>query len=260
MKKNVKKYILGISSIVFIIILWKVASSTGIFGRVDKSTSELMLPPPEKVFSELISMIKSGYLLEHILTSFERVMVGFLLATVIGIPLGVLMGINESIKFFFYPIFRIVAPIPGVAWVPLAILWFGLGNDAAIFIIAISSITPIVINVLQGVESVDKNLDDVMTILNGGFGSRIRYMIIPSIIPYLVTGFKLGLGYAWRVVIAAEMVGVPGGLGYVLNLGRSTAKTEITLITIITLAILLIIMEQCLFRPLEKLTDNWKRK
>lgn len=258
--KKIKKYILGISSIILIIILWKITSMTGIFGRVDQKISDLMLPPPEKVLAEMIEMLKSGYLLEHIWTSFQRVISGFLLAAIIGIPLGVLMGINQSIKYFLYPIFRIISPIPGVAWIPLAILWFGLGNDAAIFIITVSAITPIVVNVLQGVESIDKNLSDVMTTLNASFINKILYMVIPSIIPYMVTGFKLGLGYAWRVVIAAEMVGISGGLGYVLSLGRSTAKTEVTLIVIVTLSILLIIMEQCLFRPLEKITDNWKRK
>lgn len=86
----------------------------------------------------------------------------------------------------------------------------------------------------------------------------MKYLIIPSVIPYIVTGFKLGLGYAWRVVIAAEMVGVPSGMGYVLNLGRSTAQTEITFITIIVLCVMLALIEKCLFISLEKVTNKWK--
>ena len=260
MKKKIKKYVLGIASIALLLIVWKMASATGIFGRVSQKISTLILPPPEVVFGEFFEMIATGYLLEHIWTSFLRVISGFAIAVVIGIPLGVLMGTNENIKYFFNPIFKIIAPIPGVAWIPLAILWFGLGNDAAVFIIAVSAITPIVTNVIQGAESIDKNLMDVMATMDATFWDKLKYIIIPSVVPYIVTGFKLGLGFAWRVVIAAEMVGVPGGLGYVLALGRSTANTAMTLIVIMTLGILLTIMEQCLFKPLESITNNWKKQ
>ena len=141
---------------------------------------------------------------------------------------------------------------------PLSILWFGLGDKAAVFIIAVSAITPIVTNVIQGIESIDTNLENMMNMLKASRWQLMRFLIIPSAVPYVITGFKLGLGYAWRVVIAAEMVGVPDGMGYVLNLGRSTAQTEITFITIIVLAVLLALMEKCLFAHLEKITGAWK--
>lgn len=259
MKKNLKNIGLTITTILIIVMFWGIASSTGIFGRVNPQISKILLPSPKAVLSELIDILQSGYLLEHIWISFQRVGIGFGIAFFIGILLGILMGVSKNLKIMLYPIFRMIAPIPGVAWVPLAILWFGLGNNAAIFIIIASAITPIVMNVLQGVASLDKSLEDVMIIMKASYIERIRYMIIPSIIPYLVTGLKLGLGYAWRAVIAAEMVGVPGGLGYVLSVGRSTAKTEITIITMIVLSVMLIIMEECLFMPLEKITNHWKK-
>ena len=87
----------------------------------------------------------------------------------------------------------------------------------------------------------------------------VKYCIIPSIIPYIVSGFKLGLGFAWRVVIAAEMVGVPKGLGYVLSVGRNTANTSVTIITIISLGIIMMLMEEVLFRFLESRTNQWKK-
>lgn len=260
MKKRVRNISLTIASILIIVVLWQIASSTGIFGRVDPKISKILLPSPKAVLNESINIIKSGYLLKHIWISFQRVAIGFGIAFFVGILLGILMGISKNLRTMLYPVFRIIAPIPGVAWVPLAILWFGLGNNAAVFIIVVSAITPIIINVLQGVQSLDKNLEDVMTIMKASFIEKIQYMIIPSIIPYVVTGLKLGLGYAWRAVIAAEMVGVPGGLGYVLSVGRSTAKTEITIITMIVLSMMLIIMEEFLFTPLEKITNNWKRE
>lgn len=258
MNKSIKNFLISCGSIMMLLIVWQIASVTGIFGRVDISISQFLLPPPGIVLKKFIEMFMSGYLLENIWTSLHRVLSGFGLAVLIGIPLGILMGVSRNIRSFFYPLIKIVAPIPGAAWIPLAILWFGLGNKAAIFIIAVSSISPIIVNVLQGVEAIDQNLINTMSTLDAKWWQMIGFLVVPSIAPYIVTGFKLGLGYAWRVVIAAELVGVPGGLGYVLNTGRSTAQTEVTLIVIFTLSMMLILMEQLCFKPIEKITNQWK--
>ena len=241
-----------------VLVLWQTASDTGLFGKYEISRGKLMLPSPLFVFQRFWELLWNGYLLKHIWISFKRVMVGFFGSVVLGLPLGIFMGRNKNIKMFLQPLFKILAPIPGVAWVPLSILWFGLGDSAAVFIIAVSAITPIVMNTIQGVEAIDGNLESVMVMLKASKWQSMKFLIIPSVIPYVVTGFKLGLGYAWRVVIAAEMVGVPNVLGYVLNLGRSTAQTEITFITIIILCVMLVLIEKCLFAPLEKITEAWK--
>ena len=258
--RKYKSYILGGSMVLLVLLIWQIASDTGIFGKYDINRGRLMLPSPVFVFKRMVELTLNGYLLRHIWISFKRVMIGFLIAILMGFPLGIFMGRKESVKMFIQPIFKILAPIPGVAWVPLAILWFGLGDDAAIFIIVVSAITPIVTNIIQGVESMNPDFENLFKTLKASKWQSIKFLIIPSVIPYVVTGFKLGLGYAWRVVIAAEMVGVPDGMGYVLNLGRSTAQTEITFITIIVLCIMLILMEKCLFGRLESLTSAWKSK
>ncbi len=88
----------------------------------------------------------------------------------------------------------------------------------------------------------------------------IRYSILPSIVPYMISGFRLGLGFAWRVVIAAELVGVPDGMGYVLNTGRSTGRTEVTVVTILLLGVIMILMENVLFNPIEKKVCHWRNE
>ncbi|MCI9633169.1 MAG: ABC transporter permease [Ruminococcus sp.] len=258
--KKYKSYFLGGCMVVLVLLLWQLASDTGLFGKYDINRGRLMFPSPVFVLQRMIELIGNGYLLKHIWISFKRVITGFFFSVLLGLPIGILMGRNENINMFLQPLFKILAPIPGVAWVPLAILWFGLGDRAAIFIIIVSAITPIVINTIQGVESIDPNLESAMIMLRASKWQSMKFLIIPSVIPYIVTGFKLGLGYAWRVVIAAEMVGVPDGLGYVLNLGRSTAQTEITFITIIVLCVMLALIEKCLFGPLEKITGAWKKE
>lgn len=257
MKEKVKSIAIGGSAMILVLVVWQLASVTGIFGKYDIRKGSVLLPSPIFVFQRMIELISNGYLIENIWISFQRVIIGFLIAAVIGLPVGILMARKTEINDFFQPLLHILAPIPGVAWVPLAILWFGLGNDAAIFIIIVSTIIPIVVNTEQGVKSVDKKLEDVLFMFEASRIQVLRYLIIPSVIPYVLSGFKLGLGYAWRVVIAAEMVGVPKGIGYVLNAGRSTAQTEITFISIISLCLIMVFMEKCLFYPFERMTKGW---
>lgn len=260
MEKEKKQAIFeGIISILIFIGIWKLASATGIFGRVSVRSSSLLLPPPEKVLVSVVDMFASGYLEKHILVSFIRVVKGFLLAVVIGVPMGILMGSNRHAKNLLNNLFRLFSPIPGVAWIPLAILWFGLGDKAAIFIITMGSFSPIIVNTMQGVDDVDPNLRQALLTMGASKWQIIIKCVVPSIIPYMISGFRLGLGFAWRVLIAAEMVGVPDGLGYVLNTGRSTGRTEVTVVTILLLGVIMILMEEVLFMPLEKKVCHWKK-
>lgn len=259
MKNKKIAVIEGIISLLIFALFWKIASATGIFGRVSVRSSQLLLPPPEKVLYSIYDMLISGYLEKHIWVSFWRVIRGFLIAAVIGIPVGIFMGVNVHAKNCLNILFRLFSPIPGVAWVPLAILWFGLGDNAALFIITMGSISPIIVNTMQGVDDVDKNLEQALLTMGASKLQIVTRCIIPSIVPYMISGFRLGLGFAWRVVIAAELVGVPDGLGYVLNTGRSTGKTEVTVVTIILLGIIMVLMEEVLFRPIEKKVCHWRK-
>lgn len=256
--KRRKAFFQGCLGIAGIVLIWILASQTGIFGRIERDRAQLLLPMPNVVAGELMEMIRSGYLLSNLWVSMQRVLAGFGIAAAIGLPLGILMGMSETLRNCIYPVVRFFSPIPGVGWVPLAILWFGLGNRAAIFIIVMGSLSPIIVNSLQGVLDVDRKLYDVMRMMEANRWQVILHCIIPSIIPHILSGFKLGLGFAWRVVIAAEMVGVPRGLGYVLSVGRSTANTSVTLITIISLGVIMMLMEEVLFRILEQRTSKWK--
>lgn len=259
MKKCIS-FLEGVAAVLLLIVIWNVASATGIFGHVSVRSSQLLLPPPSKVFHSIYEMTISGYLVKNIWISLLRVMKGFLLAVAIGIPLGIAMGLSDHFHNFLNPLFRIISPIPGVAWVPLAILWFGLGDKAAIFIITVGSVSPIIVNTLQGVKDVDPILLQALDTMGATKLQAITKCIIPSIIPHIVSGFRLGMGFAWRVVIAAELVGVPNGMGYVLNVGRSTGKTEVTIVTILCLGAIMIITDEVLFSPIEKLTKNWKSR
>lgn len=259
-RNTVKKkvFIQGVMGVILVLALWTVASMTGLFGKMERDTAQMLFPLPSTVLEELAQMLQSGYLLFNLWVSMKRVLVGFAIAVAIGLPVGILIGTSETVHNIIYPIIRFLSPIPGVAWVPLAILWFGLGNSAAIFIIVMGSLSPIIVNTYQGMKNVDERLYNVLDIMEASWVDRIFYCVIPGILPYVTAGFRLGLGFAWRVVIAAEMVGVPSGMGYVLSVGRNTGDTAATLIVIITLGAVMVFMEEVLFRAIENHMSKWK--
>jgi ABC-type nitrate/sulfonate/bicarbonate transport system permease component len=259
MKNGLLRYAQGGAGLVLFLVAWHVASTTGLFGRIEPEYSLLLLPTPETVLRAILETAADGSLWGNVSVSIVRVTIGFLLAVLIGIPLGLAMALSPLFNNFAEPFVRLFSPIPGIAWVPLAILWFGLGDKAAIFIITLGSIFPIVINTIQGVRHVDAHLVDAARMMGAGRWQILRRVMLPSVIPYLVTGFRLGLGFAWRVVIAAEMVGVPKGIGYLLNVGRSTGRTDITIVTMVTLGVLMLVVEELIFAPLENRTRFWRR-
>ena len=249
----------GALTVIVLLVLWQVASNTGIFGRTSPEYLRLLLPPPTAVAASLVEMLRSGYLLDNVSISILRVISGFLLSVLIAVPLGVAMALSSTIHNLAEPIVRLLSPIPGVAWVPIAILWFGLGDEAAIFIITIGSIFPILLNTMQGVRDADQRLIDAARTMGANHWQITQRVLFPSLAPYLVTGFRTGLSFAWRVVIAAEMVGVPKGIGYMLTVGRSTGRTEITIDTMLILGLLMVIVEELIFVPLENYTHAWRK-
>ena len=259
MKSGLLHYVQGGAGLVLFLAIWHLASTTGLFGRIELVYSLLLLPTPETVLKAILETVADGTLWGNVSVSIVRVAIGFVLAVLIGIPLGLGMALSPLCNNIAEPFVRLFSPIPGIAWVPLAILWFGLGDKAAIFIIAIGSIFPIVINTVQGVRDVDAHLVDAARMMGASHLQILRRVMLPSVIPYLVTGFRIGLGFAWRVVIAAEMVGVPKGIGYMLNVGRSTGRTDITIVTMVTLGLLMLVVEELLFAPIENRTRFWRR-
>ncbi|AKX97438.1 ABC transporter permease [Neomoorella thermoacetica] len=249
----------GVLALSVFILIWYTASITGLFGRVPRDYSLLLLPPPGKILVTIFETLVSGYLLKHVLISLARVGLGFTIAVAIGVPLGLAMALVPLVNNLVEPFVRIFGPIPGIAWVPLAILWFGLGDKAAIFIITMGSVFPVLINTYQGMKDVDQTLIEAARTMGAGPWQLLSRVILPSLIPYLVTGFRVGLGFAWRVVIAAEMVGVPNGLGYMLGVGRGTGRTDITIITMVVLGAIMLVVEELIFAPLERRTRFWRR-
>ena len=159
----------------------------------------------------------NGKLYQHVLQSVILVTSGFLVSSSLGILLGVLMGANKKIEAFVNPIFLTLRPIPPLAWIPLAIVWLGLGNSAKIMVIYVAAFVPAVINTFTGVRSIEVPQKEAAAMLGISRFAYYREVLIPGALPLIFTGLRLSLQASWTTLVAAELVGATLGLGSILN-------------------------------------------
>ncbi|MEI7705327.1 MAG: ABC transporter permease [Deltaproteobacteria bacterium] len=192
---------------VAVLVLWEVLSRTGVF-------SPLVMPAPSRVAVRWWDYASSGEMLQDATGSITRVAGGFAIGAGLAIPLGLLMGAKPWVNELFDPLLQVLRPIPPIAYIPLAILWFGLGDPPAFFLIALGAFFPVLVNTIAGVRHVDSIHLRAAQNLGASEWTIFRRVILPSAMPYVLSGMRVGIGVAFIVVIVAEMTAVNRGLGY----------------------------------------------
>ena len=187
-------------------------------------TESAIFPTPWQVVTGALELAQDGTLWEHIGASLMRVGTGFLLAMVVAIPLGLWMGWVAGAYVTLNPIFQMLRPISPIAWIPLAILWFGVGNVSPIFLIFISSVFPMIVQTTSGVHTIERRY--LRAAANFGVSRAVlfRRVVIPAVLPQIIVGMRIGLGVAWLVVVAAEMIALRSGLGYMIMDSRNAGN------------------------------------
>jgi len=190
---------------------------------VDSSQSPIF-PTPWQVVTGAWELVEDGTLAVHIGASVFRVAVGFALAFIVGVPLGLWMGWVTGAFYTLNPLFQMLRPISPIAWIPVAILWFGVGNLSPIFLIFISSVFPMMVQTVVGVRTIDRRY--LRAAANFGVPRSVlfRRVVIPAVLPEIIVGMRIGLGVAWLVVVAAEMVALNSGLGYLIMDSRNAGN------------------------------------
>jgi NitT/TauT family transport system permease protein/taurine transport system permease protein len=178
-------------------------------------------PAPAEVWTAFRQLAFDGYadgvLHQHVLQSSRLVLMGFAAAVSIGVPLGLLMGWSRRAEAFLNPIFLTIRPVPPLAWIPLAIVWLGLGDSAKILVIWFAAFVPSVINSYTGVRSIEPYLLEASRMLGVRGWTFVREVLLPATLPHIFTGLRLSLQASWTTLVAAELIGAALGLGHVLN-------------------------------------------
>jgi NitT/TauT family transport system permease protein len=187
-------------------------------------TQSAIFPTPWQVVMGTVELAHDGTLWTDIGASLMRVAVGFSLAVVIAVPLGLWMGWVAGAFTTLNPLFQILRPISPIAWIPIAILWFGVGNESPIFLIFMSSVFPMVVQTTAGVHSIERRYLRAAQNFGVSRYTLFRQVIIPATLPQIIVGMRIGLGVAWLVVVAAEMIALRSGLGYLIIDSRNAGN------------------------------------
>jgi sulfonate transport system permease protein len=252
-----EKIILSISSVMGFLFLWYLV--TEIFGFMPA----IVLPSPEKVFftiyEKTLVPVGEEKLFGHIGASLVRILVGVGIALGLAIPLGVLMGWYEDLDSLASPVIEVLRPIPPIAWIPLAILWFGIGLGSKVFIIAIGVFFPTLINTYIGVKFVDPLLIKAAQTLGAKDKNILWEVVVPASIPLIAAGVRIGVGLGMMCLVAAELVAASTGLGYLIMLGGDDLKPELSITGMILIGILGLIADRIIL-GIERRVIYWKKE
>jgi NitT/TauT family transport system permease protein len=238
------KYFWPIFAAAMFLLLWSIS--------VELSHTKVF-PSPLDVGRGFAELARKGVLVPYVVDSLRRVAAGYLAAAAIGIPVGLFLGWHPAVAFVVNPVIQMLRPISPIAWIPISIIWFGVGDLAAIYLIFLASIFPIMVAAADGV----RNVPSMFRQAGRNFGlSQVKLMVrvvFPAALPRVIVGLRLALGIAWLVVVAAEMIAIDSGLGYLVIDSRNSGKRYDLVVAAMILIGLIGLALDTIFRRVEKL-------
>lgn len=242
----------GIVPILVFLALWEVVA------RLNLTPGQFSFPPFSTVMVEFYNLAASGVLGDNFFASLTRVLIGFCAGSIAGLVVGTAMGWTENLNKALHPIVSLLYPIPALGWLPLLMLWIGINEMLPITIIFICSFFPVLYNTVTGIRNVDKDYIRVARTLGASDIKILTTVVMPLALPNIFTGLRLEAGMAWRVIIAAEMVAIPTGIGALMMKAESLIRMDIIIVCLIVLAVMCLSFEK-FFEYLEaRITTKWR--
>ncbi|MFT8890140.1 MAG: ABC transporter permease [Ethanoligenens sp.] len=222
-----------------LVLLWEYFSQNG-------TINPSVLPSPLTIWETFVQMLLSGELAKHLGISLLRVAQGYTIGCVLGIIFGTLMGLVRKFDRVFTLIFGIIRPVPVIAWVPVVILWLGIGETSKISVIALGTFFPVLLNTIQGIQSTDEKYREVAEVLEKSRWSRLNHVIFPCALPSIFTGLRVGLGTAWMSVVGAELIAASSGIGYLISYAGQLSQPDVMLVGVFTIGVIGLLIDVCI--------------
>ena len=255
-KKKLIELTISTACVLGIFILWFVIAGLKIF-------PDYFIPSPSSVFEAFREISLSGYrggtLLQHMGDSLFRVISGFLLACVIAIPLGMMMGYNWKVKAFFDPIVEFYRPLPPLAYYTILVIWLGIGNESKITLLFLAAFPPLSISAMSAVASVSQEKIHTAQSLGAGKWYIFRHVIFPSCLPDIFTGMRVSIGFTYTTLVSSEIVAATSGIGWMVLDAGKFLRGDVMFMGIIVMGVTGIILDR-LIRVAEKIIIPWKGK
>ena len=242
----------GILPIVAFLATWEMVA------RLHLIPGEIFLPAFSTVIGQLIHLAGEGILTDHLLRSGVRVLIGFCAGSVAGIAIGTVMGWNETMNRTLHPVFSLLYPIPALGWLPLLMIWVGIGEMLPVLIICICSFFPILYNTVTGIRGVNRDFIRAAKTLGASDLRVLTTVLLPIALPNIFTGLRLEAGMAWRVIIAAEMVAIPTGIGALMMRAESLMRIDVIIVCLMILSVVCFSIEKLFLSIEQRLTRKWR--
>jgi ABC-type nitrate/sulfonate/bicarbonate transport system permease component len=226
----VRPVALGLVGIGVLLVAWTIAAR--------RLANPILLPVPATLLAAFLELWRDGTLVRDLAASLERVLVGFVVASATAISLALAMVSSRVLRQLVSPVLGLLRPIPPIAWIPISILWFGLGDRPSYFVTAVAAFFPVFVNSLAGAAAVEPQHLRAARCLGAGRWALLRYVYLPSALPSIFTGLKIGLGQSWMAVVTAELVAAQSGLGYMIELNRLQLETPRVFVGMLVIAVM----------------------
>jgi NitT/TauT family transport system permease protein len=223
------------------------------------SMPHYILPGPPRVWGALQLIVANGDLWSNLAITLWRVTVGFIVAALIGLPFGILLGANKRAGEFFEPVLPVLNTVSSAIWAIFAIIWFGISNATTIFVVFMTAMPLIITNVWQGTRTVNADFIELTQVLRMPRWKVMTKIYLPTILPYFFSGSRLAFGFGWRVSLVAETIGSSSGVGYRLRQAADLIRTDQVFAWTLTLVVMMATIEMGMLKPLENYLFRWKR-
>ena len=252
-RRAVSSRVISAATILVVLAAWALSARLQL-------VSPVFLPSPAAVWTKFIVVINDGFvdatLLQHITASLGRVFAALLAAIVVGVPVGLAIGISTVGRGIFDPLLEFLRPIPPLAYLPLVIIWFGIGEPSKILVIAIAMLAPVALSTASGVRGVSKERINAARSLGATRAQVVRHVILPSALPSILTGLRIALGAGWSTLVAAELVAATRGLGFMIQSAAQFLVTDVVVMGILVIATIAFVLE-FIIRRIERQLVPW---
>jgi len=244
------KWLLGFVSPVLVLLLWWAVTEAAWFPRE-------ILVPPCAVLAAFAELWQSGELTKHLAATFTRLGIGFVAGTGIGLAIGCCTALSRAFEDYTAPLFTVLRVVPSIAFIPILILIFGIGETFKILVVAKATFFPVALATQEAVRGIPQRYLDVMRAYSLPLPYRLRRVLLPATLPSIITGVRLGLGRAWGVLVAAELVASESGLGQMMEFGRQMFRLDLVMVGVIIAGLVGFGLDRA-FRALEAHLSRWK--
>ena len=242
---------ISVASLVGFLLFWELFCRLGFI-------EPLFLPAPSQVLSRAVKMIDNGQLVAHTLASTRRVMVGFMVSSLVAIPFGIFLGSSRFFMAVFDPLITLLRPLPSMSWIPLSLLWLGISETQKYSIVFMGSFAPSLLYIIEATKNIDPLLIRAARNLGANRFDVMKEVILPGALPQIIAGLKVMLGIAWTCIISAELVAAREGLGFMIMNGKEYFQTDTVLLGMVMISLTVMVID-LVFRKFERSLLPWTR-